>query len=83
MTKLQQANRLNEKIIYLKNELKLIEMAKIKSINVRIFNDYDCEFLEKEITNIPRAQLKTLMTNYLKLDIENLENKLTNLFRNE
>jgi hypothetical protein len=83
MTKLQQANLLNEKIIYLKNELKLIEMAKIKSINVRIFNDYDCEFLEKEITNIPRAQLKTLMTNYLKLDIENLENKLTNLFRNE
>jgi hypothetical protein len=83
MTKLQQANRLNEKIIDLKNELKLIENAKVKSINVRIFNDFDCEFREHEITNIPRLQLKNLMINYLKCDIENLENKLNDLFKNE
>lgn len=80
---LEQANKLDAKIQELKQELKLIEMAKVKSINVRIFNDANCEFQEQEIVNIPRQQLRSLMTDYLKKDIENLETKLKNLFKNE
>jgi hypothetical protein len=83
MLKLEQANKLNEKITLLKKELKLIENAKVKSINVRIFNDFNCEYEENEILNVPRQQLKTLMTNFLKSDIENLENKLKDIFKNE
>lgn len=80
---LEEANKLDAKIQILKQELKLITMAKVKSINVRIFNDANCEFQEHEIVNIPSRQLRGLMTDYLKKDIEHLETKLKNLFKNE
>lgn len=82
LEKLKQAKQLEILIENQENCLRYFQNGKISKISVRQFNNHNCEFEEEDFSeNIPRAQLKQLMLDYLKKDIENLNNKLANLFK--
>ena len=83
LEKLEQAKIIEKKIIERKECLKNFEMGVISKISIRKFNDFNCEYKEEDFSiNIPRKILKNAMLDYLKKDIENLNNKLNNLFKN-
>ena len=84
LDKLDQAKKIELLIIDRQSTLKYFEMGVISNISVRKFNDFDCQFEGRDfISNIPRKILKNAMLDFLKKDIENLQNKLNNLFVNE
>lgn len=79
--KLQKAKKLENLIEKQKNILERFTMGKISKISIRQFNNTNCTFEEEDFgENIPRNILKTAMIDFLKKDIEHLENKLTKLF---
>jgi hypothetical protein len=84
LDKLEQAKKIELLIIDQQTALKFFEMGVISKISVRKFNDLDCRFEDKDFTtNIPRKILKNAMLDFLKKDIENLNHKLSNLFKDE
>lgn len=84
LDKLDQAKKIELLIIDRKSTLKYFEMGVISNISVRKFNDFDCQFEDKNFTgNIPIKILKNVMLDFLKKDIESLQKKLNNLFVNE
>jgi hypothetical protein len=57
-------------------------MGKISKLSIRQFNNRDCKFEEEDFSeNIPRKTLRIAMIDYLKKDIEHLEDKLQSLFK--
>ena len=84
LEKLEQAKKIEKIIIDRKECLKNFENGVISKISIRKFNDFNCEYKEVYFSiNIPRKILKNAMIDFLKNDIENLSNKLNNLFRDE
>jgi hypothetical protein len=82
LEKLKQAKRIQKKIREQQEKLHFFEMGKISCISVRKFENHNCTFEEEDYAeNIPRSILKKVMVDYLKKDIENLNNKLNNLFK--
>ncbi len=82
--KLKYAKRLDRKIKDQTEKLHFFEMGRISCISVRKFENHNCTFEEQDYAeDIPRNILKTAMLDYLKKDIENLEAKLKNLFKDD
>jgi hypothetical protein len=82
LEKLKQAKRIQKKIREQQEKLHFFEMGKISCISVRKFENHNCTYEEEDYAeNIPRSILKKVMVDYLKKDIENLNNKLNNLFK--
>lgn len=79
--KLKQAKKIESKIQDQEEKLEFFEMGKISCISVRKFNNHNCTYEEEDYAeDIPRSILKNAMLDFLKKDIENLNNKLNNLF---
>ena len=84
LEKLKQAKQIEQNIEAQKENLHHFTMGKILSITTRTFSERRCDYTDREFeVKIPRSILKNTMIDYLKKDIENLEAKLKNLFKDD
>lgn len=84
LEKLKQAKQIEQLIEAQKENLHHFEQGKILSITTRTFSEKRCDYTDRSFdVKIPRNILKAAMLDYLKKDIEHLNTKLKNLFKDD
>lgn len=74
-----QVNQNTTRIKDLKEQLRLLESCKIKSIIIRKFDNEALTFQDIEMPVMPRGKVKTMLINHLHEDIKSLEGVIEKL----